>query len=120
MTTDHAADSAAPLFTIDPHANYTREEAAKAMQRDGFKVSVAALTTRACRGDGPRYRKLGRHTIYIGAELIAWLEARMTPPAASASEHRALRKAQKSQSEATPPKRATKPTRCSISKQSRS
>lgn len=65
---------------IDPDARYTRKGSAKALTNNGYLTSEGSLMTMASRGGGPKFRKFGARVIYQGADLIAWAEARTSPP----------------------------------------
>ncbi len=70
-----------------------RAELAAALTAHGFPITKATLETLACRGGGPAYRRFGRATLYDLVEALAWARARLSPAAASASEHAARRAA---------------------------
>ncbi len=74
------------LQTVPGSALLRREECAKALTRAGFRTSPKTLATKATRGDGPPYRKFGRTVLYRWSEVLAWAEARLSPPITSSSE----------------------------------
>lgn len=54
---------------------YTREQLAAELRSLGYPVTASMLTTRACRGGGPPYRKFSRHCLYRLTPAIAWAKA---------------------------------------------
>lgn len=64
----------------------TREVSEFFAEKYGLRVTVPALDTLVTRGGGPTYRKWGKCRVYEESDLIAWAEARMSPPRASSSE----------------------------------
>jgi hypothetical protein len=74
-------------MAIDPERYYRRRAAAAVLREAGIPVSESTLATRASRGgDAPRFRRFGRVPLYQGAELLAWIEARMSAPVRTTSE----------------------------------
>jgi|HubBroStandDraft_2_1064218.scaffolds.fasta_scaffold782920_1 hypothetical protein len=75
---------------------YRRREAA-AYIREKYKVpcAEATLTTKACRGGGPRFSMFGRVPIYAEEDLDTWVEAELGEPVRNTSEARAARAAAK-------------------------
>ncbi|MBF0185323.1 MAG: helix-turn-helix domain-containing protein [Magnetococcales bacterium] len=61
--------------------NYRQAQAAEYLQ-----LAEATLEKMRCRGDGPKFAKLGRTVIYRKQDLDAWIESRViastsqTPP----------------------------------------
>lgn len=43
-------------------------------------VTVAALAKLAWRGEGPAYKRLGKHAYYAPGDLEAWLKSEMKAP----------------------------------------
>jgi hypothetical protein len=72
-----------------------REECAKALTRAGFRTSPKTLATKVTRGDGPPYHKYGRTVLYRWSDVLAWAEARLSPPMTSSSEADAARSSYK-------------------------
>ncbi len=66
----------------------TRSEAPEFLKARGFRITKTALEMFATRGNGPPYQKWGKRALYRASDLLAWAEARLTPPAQSAAEHR--------------------------------
>lgn len=65
---------------------HTRREAAEFLQAHGFPVAAGTLATKATRGGGPPFIKFGNAVLYEEEALLAWAEARLTPPRRSTSE----------------------------------
>jgi carbamoylphosphate synthase large subunit len=63
-----------------------RAEAAQLLQQRGFPVAVKTLATMVSRGGGPAYRRFGQRALYRAEDLIAWAEARCSPPRRSSAE----------------------------------
>jgi hypothetical protein len=70
----------------DPDTLFTRRQAADALTTRGFPTSVGTLSTKATRGGGPIYRHFGPRVLYRWGDLLAWAEARLSPPRGSTSE----------------------------------
>lgn len=69
-----------------------RQEASKYLhERYGISRKPATLAKLACVGGGPRFMRAKRIPLYAPADLDAWAEAILTPPAASTAEHDACR-----------------------------
>jgi hypothetical protein len=68
-----------------------REDCAKALTRAGYRISPKTLATKASRGGGPPYHKFGRAVLYRWSEVLAWAEARLSPPFTSSSQANAVR-----------------------------
>ena len=68
----------------------TRAELAAELTARGFPIAKTTLETIATRGGGPRYQKFGRSALYDLAEALDWAAGRMSPPAATATEHRQI------------------------------
>jgi hypothetical protein len=64
----------------------TRVEAAQYLKRHGFPVAAKTLATLVSRGGGPTYRRFGGRAIYDPKDLLAWAEARCSPPRRSSAE----------------------------------
>jgi hypothetical protein len=72
---------------IDPDKYYRRREAAAVLRQAGFPIAEATLATRASRGgDAPRFRRFGRVPLYHGAELLRWIETRLSVPVRTTAE----------------------------------
>ncbi len=52
----------------------------------GFPCAAATLATLATRGGGPPFSKFGCRALYRRADLVAWAQAKLTPPRRSTSE----------------------------------
>jgi hypothetical protein len=76
---------------IDADALLTREQVAEALTRCGVPYSPKTLSTRACRGGGPPYRRFAKRAIYRWGDVVDWARAELGAPAHSASEHRTAR-----------------------------
>ena len=63
-----------------------RRDAAAALTAAGYQIAPATLSTMATRGNGPPYRRFSGRAIYAWDDLLAWAEARTTPPRRSTSE----------------------------------
>jgi hypothetical protein len=55
-----------------------RKDAAQYLTERGFKTAPATLAKLACLGGGPSFRSFGRKPLYREADLLAWVEGRMT------------------------------------------
>ena len=64
----------------------TRLEAASFLRTHGFPVASKTLSTMASRGGGPLYRRFGGRALYCAEDLLAWAEARCSPPRRSSAE----------------------------------
>jgi hypothetical protein len=64
----------------------TRAEAAQFLQQRGFPIAAKTLATLVSRGGGPAYRRFGSRALYCAEDLLAWAEARCTPPRRSSAE----------------------------------
>jgi hypothetical protein len=71
-----------------------RYDCAITLTQIGFPVSPKTLATMASRGGGPPYHKFGRAVVYRWSEVLAWAEARLSPPITSSSEVDAARSVQ--------------------------
>jgi len=71
---------------LTPETLLTRARAAEELARAGYPTSKSSLATLACRGGGPLYRMYSRTALYRWGDLLAWAEARCTPPRHSTSE----------------------------------
>ncbi|MGH7092193.1 MAG: hypothetical protein ACREFB_01495 [Stellaceae bacterium] len=86
-------------MAIDPRRHYRRREAAAALREIGIPISASSMATGASRGrDMPPFRRFGRVPLYLGEDLLAWIEARLTALVRSTAELDALR-----QSDRAPP-----------------
>jgi len=64
----------------------SRREAASFLQNHGFPVAAKTLATLVSRGNGPTYRRFGGRALYCAEDLLAWAEARCSPPRRSSAE----------------------------------
>ena len=71
---------------LSPDTLLTRARAAEELTRAGYPTAKASLSTLACRGGGPLYRRYSKIVLYRWSDLLAWAEARCSPPRRSASE----------------------------------
>jgi hypothetical protein len=94
---NNASREISPISTagmsIEPGALLTRAMTAAAMTDAGFPITTATLATRATRGGGPPYHLFGKKPLYRWGDVMDWLETRLSPPAASTSEHDARKAA---------------------------
>jgi hypothetical protein len=60
--------------------------AAQWLTAHGVRRTPATLRKLRCLGGGPRYRSLNTRPYYTEADLIAWIEARLSGPVGSTSE----------------------------------
>jgi hypothetical protein len=72
--------------TLPGSALLRRQECAEALTQAGFRTSSKTLATKVTRGDGPPYHKFGRTVLYRWSDVLAWAEARLSPPMTSSSE----------------------------------
>jgi len=63
-------------MAIDPETWLRRVPAAEALTAIGYRVSPATLSTKATRGNGPRFRIFNGIAQYRWADLIEWAESR--------------------------------------------
>jgi hypothetical protein len=71
-----------------PDERLNSRQVAAALTAIGLPTSSATLNTKACRGDGPPYQLYGRIRVYTWGRVVAWVNAKLGDPAASATEHR--------------------------------
>jgi hypothetical protein len=64
----------------------TRAEAAQFLRERGFPVAAKTLATLVSRGGGPLYKRFGGRALYCAEDLLAWAEARCSPPRRSTAE----------------------------------
>ena len=60
--------------------------AARRLTELGVRRTSATLRKLRCTGGGPRYRTLNGKPYYTEADLIGWIEARLSEPVGSSSE----------------------------------
>jgi hypothetical protein len=80
-----------PLATesnFHPETLLRRKAAAAALTSIGLPTAESTLATLASRGGGPIYRRYGRFPLYRWGDLLDWAQGRLSPLAASTSEHR--------------------------------
>jgi len=65
-----------------------RTPTAQALTLKGYPVAPTTLATMATRGGGPPFRLFGRKPLYRWGDVLAWAEARLSPPRSSTSESR--------------------------------
>lgn len=63
-----------------------RDQAAAYLQERFGAYSSETLAKMACRGGGPKFRRMGRFPYYTRADLEEWAESRMSAPVSSTSE----------------------------------
>src|SRR5690242_7331448 len=68
-----------------------RQEASAFLNELGYKTAVASLNKLASTGGGPKFRKFGRKPLYSPTDLVAWAEARTSPPVRSVTEAEMIR-----------------------------
>ena len=56
----------------------TRTEASEYLTKKGIKVAKTTLQKWVTTGGGPKYVRIGRNCLYLGKELDAWIERKMT------------------------------------------
>jgi hypothetical protein len=71
---------------LPPSALLRRKRCAEALTAHGFPVAEKTLATKVSRGGGPPYHKFGRLVLYRWGDVLAWAEARLSPPVRSSSE----------------------------------
>lgn len=64
----------------------SREEAAAYVRAKGLPCAKLTLQKMATVGGGPEYRKFGKRVVYTGADLDAWIDARLSGPIRSSSQ----------------------------------
>jgi len=64
----------------------SRKRAAELLAEMGLPCPPATLATLAVRGGGPPFLKFGRHVLYDREALLAWAQARLSPPRRTTSE----------------------------------
>jgi hypothetical protein len=74
------------MITSDIERFLNRREASAFLKQRGYTVAVATLNKLASTGGGPAFRRFGRRPLYTPADLIAWAEARTSPPVRSVTE----------------------------------
>jgi hypothetical protein len=79
------------MVSVDFERLLNRQEASAFLGERGYRVAVASLNKWASTGGGPKFRKFGRRPLYAPADLIAWAQARTSPPVRSVTESEAIR-----------------------------
>jgi hypothetical protein len=69
---------------------FTRNDAAAYLTGLGVKTAPGTLAKLFCIGGGPKCRHIGRRPFYERADLLSWIEGRLTEPRESSSEPRRL------------------------------
>ena len=77
------------MLNIDEDAILSRQEAADALTKAGYRTSKATLSTLASRGGGPPFRLYGRFPSYHWGTTLAWARNRLSEPGATVTEIRA-------------------------------
>jgi len=75
------------MIPDSPDALLTRAQAAHALTTLGYPVAPSTLSTKACRGDGPPYRRFGRKPLYKWSDCLRWAEDKMTAPRRKSVHH---------------------------------
>jgi hypothetical protein len=78
------------MIPDSPDALLTRAKAADALTALGYPVAASTLSTKATRGEGPRYQRFGRKPLYRWSDCVRWAEGKMTPPRKSVQQDEAL------------------------------
>jgi hypothetical protein len=73
-------------MAIDPNRRYRRREAATVCREEGIPVTLSSLATKASSGGGPKFQLFGRVPLYLGSDLIAWIEEKLSAKFGSTSE----------------------------------
>jgi hypothetical protein len=60
--------------------------ASQSLASHGVRRAPATLRKLRCTGGGPKFRRLNGKPYYTEADLIAWIEARLSAPVGSTSE----------------------------------
>jgi hypothetical protein len=68
----------------------TRNDAAAYLTGLGVKTAPGTLAKLFCIGGGPKCRHIGRRPFYERADLLEWIEGRLTEPRKSSSEPRRI------------------------------
>ena len=63
----------------------SREEAAQYLSDRGLRVAKTTLQKFATTGGGPEYRRFGKRAVYLGDDLDAWAERKLSAPRLSTS-----------------------------------
>ena len=71
---------------IDPDALLTRAATADALNKAGYPISPATLSTKATRGGGPPFRKFGQRVLYRWGDALAWAQSKLSRVVASTAE----------------------------------
>jgi hypothetical protein len=75
-----------PSRSIDLDALLTRAATADALNKAGYPISRATLSTKATRGGGPPFRKFGQRVLYRWGDTLEWAQSRLSAPKRSTSE----------------------------------
>lgn len=63
-----------------------RDQAAEYLKSRYGAYTTETLAKMACRGGGPKFRRMGRFPYYTRTDLDDWAHSRMSPPVSSTSE----------------------------------
>ena len=55
----------------------TRKEAAEFINGHGLPTTWKTLQKLASVGEGPKYKRFGRNTVYTEADLLEWMERKL-------------------------------------------
>jgi hypothetical protein len=70
----------------DSDAMLTRVQAARALTAAGYPCSPATLASKASRGDGPLFRRFGTKPLYRWADLLGWVNSKLSRAVHATSE----------------------------------
>jgi hypothetical protein len=65
-----------------------RREQVEYLKGLGLKISKPQLDKLACKGGGPEYQIWGNQAVSTPEQLDAWVDAKLTAPRRSTSDHR--------------------------------
>ena len=75
---------------LTPDAVFTRRQLSTVLTELGYPVAYTSLATMSHRGTGPKYRRFGTRSLYRWADVLAWLEVRVSAPRSGTAEGRAI------------------------------
>lgn len=67
----------------------SRASAAEFLANLGYPVAKTTLQKYATVGGGPKYRRFGNRALYQERDLLAWAEAKLSPPRSNSSDEEA-------------------------------